>query len=126
LADLSGYDHTSASGEHLDVLPAALAQQIEHVAEELNVPALIGAHRDSVRVLLQRGSDDLLDRAVVAKVNDLDAAHLEHAADDVDRGVVAIEQTGSGDEPDVVLRALSGHRGSGREIGHPKLQLSNG
>ena len=54
LLDLGRHDHAAAAAEHLDVLAAALAQQVEHVLEVLEVAALVGADRDALRVLLQR------------------------------------------------------------------------
>ena len=47
-----------------------------------------------VRILLDRGADDVGDAAVVAEVHDLGAVRLQQAADHVDRGVVAVEQRG--------------------------------
>src|SRR5690606_10316181 len=52
---------------------------------------------DAVGVLLQRGADHVLDRAVVAEVDHFRALGLDQAAHDVDRGVVAVEQAGGGD-----------------------------
>ncbi len=54
----------------------------------------------------RRRGDDLVDRAVVAEMDDLGAARLQHAADDVDRGVVAVEQAGGGDEAQPALGML--------------------
>ena len=56
LADLGGHDHAAAAAEHLDVPAAALAQQVDHVLEELDVAALVGRDRDAVRVLLRARS----------------------------------------------------------------------
>jgi hypothetical protein len=49
------------------------------------------------------GVDDLLDRAVVAEVDHLGAVRLQHAADDVDGRVVAVEQRRGGHEADLVV-----------------------
>src|SRR6266699_6593528 len=70
--------------------------------------ALIRGNRDALHVLLQRGGDDLLGRAVVAEVDDLAAARLQDAADDVDGGVVSIEQRRRRDEADLVFRLVFG------------------
>ena len=43
-----------------------------------------------VGVFLQRGAHDVLDRAVVAEVDDFGALRLDQPAHDVDRGVVAV------------------------------------
>ena len=77
---------------------AALAQHVDHVLEVLDVAALVGGERDGVGVLLQRGAHHVLDRAVVAQVDDLGALRLDQPAHDVDRGVVAVEQARGGDE----------------------------
>ncbi len=102
----AGHDHAAAAAEHLDVRAAALAQQVEHVLEELDVAALVGRDRDAVRVFLQRAVDDLVDRAVVAEVDHLAARRLQDAPHDVDRRVVAVEQARRGDEADLVRRLV--------------------
>ena len=71
--DLLGHDDAAATADDLDVTGAALAQRLDEVLEVLDVPALVGADRDALHVLLDRGVDDLLDRAVVAQVDDLGA-----------------------------------------------------
>ena len=102
--DLARHDHAAAAAEDLDVPAAALAQQVDHVLEVLDVAALVRADRDALRVLLQRGRDDLVDRAVVAEVDHLGALALQDAPHDVDRRVVAVEQARRGDEADGVRR----------------------
>ena len=81
---------------------AAFFQQIHHVLEELDVAALVGGDRDALGVLLDRGVDDLLDRAVVAEMDDLGALRLQDAAHDVDGRVMAVEQRRRGDDADRV------------------------
>src|SRR5690606_27575691 len=98
LADLLGGDGAAAAGEDLDVAGVALAQHIDHVLEVLDVAALVAGQGDAVGILLQRGADHVLDAAVVAQVHDLGALRLDQPAHDVDRGVVAVEQAGGGDE----------------------------
>ncbi len=71
--DLARHDHAAAAAVDPDVPGAALAQQLDEVAEVLDVAALVGADRDALRVLLDRGRDDLVDRAVVAEVDHLGA-----------------------------------------------------
>src|SRR5207253_2288619 len=92
LLDLRRQDGPAAAAVDAYVRSAALAQPIDEVLEEFDVPALIRRDRDGVRVLLDRRFDDLVDRAVVAEVDDLGAVRLEDAAHDVDRGIVAVEQ----------------------------------
>ncbi|MNY46119.1 hypothetical protein D3C86_1812690 [compost metagenome] len=81
----------------------ALAQEVDHELEVLDVPALVGADGDALHVLLDGGLDDLGDRAVVAQVDHLGAGVLQDAAHDVDRRVVPVEERGGRDEPDLVL-----------------------
>jgi hypothetical protein len=69
------------------------------------VAALVRADGDAVGVLLDGGVDDVLHRAVVPEVDDLGALGLQHAAHDVDAGVVAVEQAGRGDEAEKWQRA---------------------
>ena len=74
---------------------------------------------DALHVLLDRGGDDLVDRAVVAEVDDLGARGLHDAAHDVDRGVVAVEQRGGGDEAHLVPRPVGGEGlVFGGQVGH--------
>jgi len=96
--DLGGEDRAAPAAEHLDLSGAALAEQVDQVGEELDVPALVGADRHALHVLLQGSGDDLVDRAVVAEVDHLDALRLEDPPHDVDRRVVAVEQARRGDE----------------------------
>src|SRR5207248_2997893 len=104
LVDLRRDDHAAPAPEHLDVRAAPLAQKVEHVLEELHVTALIRRNRDAVRVLLERGGDDLLDGAVVAQVDHFASARLKDPAHDVDRRIVAVEQARCRDEPHLVRR----------------------
>ena len=57
----------------LMLLAAVVAQQVDHVLEELDMPALVGGDRDALHVFLKRGVDDLLYRAVVPEVDHLGA-----------------------------------------------------
>jgi len=110
LPDLVGDDHAAAAAEDLDVGSAALPEQVDHVGEELDVAALVGGHGDTVGVLLDRGVDDFAHRAVVAEVDDLGAVRLEQAPDDVDGGIVAVEQRRGGYKPHLVRqRWFLGH-----------------
>ena len=70
--------------------------------------ALVAADRDALHILLQRRRHHLIDRAVVAEVDDLRAHALQDAPHDVDGGVVAIEQRSGGDEAHLVRRAIFG------------------
>jgi hypothetical protein len=113
--DLARHDHPTTAAEDQDVGGIPLAQQVDHVAEELVVATLVGGDGDRLGILLDGGIDDLGDRAVVAEVDDLGAVGLKDPAHDVDRRVVAVEQRGGGHEADDVLRGVGlGHRASRR------------
>ena len=47
LLDLGRHDHAAAAAEDLDVRAAALAQQVEHVLEVLDVAALVRRDGDA-------------------------------------------------------------------------------
>src|SRR6266853_1145649 len=123
LADLVCDDHAAAAAEHLDVLPAAAAQQVDHVLEVLDVAALVRGDRDALHVFLQRGRNDFVDRAVVAEMDHFGAARLQDAAHDVDGRVVAVEKRGRRHETDLVLGLVFGVPG-GTQIGHGCLYAS--
>ena len=118
-ADLVRHDDPAATAEDLDVAAAQRAQPVHHVLEVLGVAALVAADRDALHVLLQRGRDHLVHRAVVAQVDDLGAHALQQPPHDVDGRVVAVEQAGGGDKTHLVRRAVVGEGlGFGGEIGH--------
>ena len=85
-------DGAAATAEYADVLSATLAQQVDHVLEELDVPTLIGGNGDGVGVFLDGCAHDVQHAAVVAEVDDFRALRLDQAAHDVDGGVMAVKQ----------------------------------
>ena len=98
LGRLARGDRAAAAAEDADVPGALLAQHVDRVLEVLEVAALVGADRDPVGVLLDRGAHDVGDAAVVAEVDDLGAGRLDQPAHDVDRRVVPVEERCRGDE----------------------------
>jgi len=113
ILDLFRRDGATTAAEHTDMAGAALAQHVDHVLEVLGVPALVGGQRDAVGVFLDGGVDHVLHRAVVAKVDHFHALRLDQPTHDVDRGVVAVEQAGGGDE---AQRALFDGAVAGRQL----------
>ena len=97
--DLLRRDRAAAAAEDENVFPALFRQPVHHVAEELDVAALVGTDRDRVGVLLHSGPHDLVDAAVVPQVDHLGPAVLDHPPHDVDRRVVAVEERRRGHEP---------------------------
>ena len=69
----------------------ALGEQLEHAREHRHVRAGQDADADDVDVLLDRGVDDFLRRAVQARVDDVHAGVAQRARDDLDAAVVAVE-----------------------------------
>ena len=102
LLDLIGNDHPAATAEDTDMPGPPLLEEIADILEELHVPALIAADSDPLGVFLDGGGDDLLHRAVVPQVDHLRPRRLEHAANDVGGGVVAVEEAGRRHEADLV------------------------
>src|SRR5690606_5660125 len=104
LIDLARYDDAAAAAPHRDMPGPLLPQEVDYVLEVLDVPALVRADRDRLRVLLDRGVDDLLRPAVVTQMDHLGPTRLEHPPHHPDRRVVAVEQRGRRDDPDLVPR----------------------
>ncbi len=92
LLDLVRRDRAAAADHYADVTSARLSEHVDHVAEVLVVPALVGAAGDGVGVFLDRGAHDVGDAAVVPEMNDFGAVCLQQPADDVDRRVVSVEK----------------------------------
>ena len=102
--DLVRDDDPAAATVDPHVPGPGLGQQLRQILEVLDVPALVGADRDALRVLLQHRVDHRADRPVVPEVHDFGALRLQDAAHDVDRGVVPVEQRRRRDEPHRVHR----------------------
>src|SRR5262249_11457211 len=98
--DLARNDHTAAAAEDLDVRCAEIVQELPHVPEVLNVPALVARHADALRVFLDRGVHHLKRGAVMPEMDHLGPAGEENSADHVDRGVMPVKERSRGDYPD--------------------------
>ena len=94
--------NTAAAAENLDTPRAALMQQIDGIFEIFDMAALIGADGDALHILLDRGGDDFVDRAIVAEMDHFGARRLQDAPHDVDGRVMPVEQARRGHEPDLV------------------------
>lgn len=84
---------------------AAPPQQLDQILEVLDVAALVGADGDALDILLERGVHHLAHGAVVPEVDHLRTLGLKDAPHDVDRGVMPVEEAGSGDKADGMLSA---------------------
>ena len=92
LRDFFRRNRAATAAEYLDMFCAELTQPIDHVGEELHMTALVRTDRDAVGIFLDSRPHDVVDAAVVAEVDNLDALGLYQAAHDVDRRIVAVEQ----------------------------------
>ena len=92
LLDFRGHDDAPAPAEHANAARPLLLQLVDEVLEVLEVPALVGAHRDRIGVFLHRRAHHFAHRAVVAEMDDLGARALQNPAHDVDRGIVPVEE----------------------------------
>ena len=93
-----GRDRSAATAENPDMAGAEFAQTVDHVAKELIVATLVRADRDTVSVLLDGGTHDIVHTAVMAQMDDLDTLRLNEPAHDVDRRVMPVEQRRRRDE----------------------------
>ena len=92
LLDFLGCNRAAAATKYLDMARAQLAQPIDHVAKKFDMTALIGTYGNTVGILLDRGADDVIDAAIVPKVNDLYSLRLDKPSHDIDCGIMAVKQ----------------------------------
>ena len=105
LGNLLGENGAASAAEDADVPGPALIEQVLHVFKVLHVASLVGGHGDGLRVFLNGTIHHLIDRTVMAEVNDLASRALQDAPHDVDGGIVAVEEGGGGDDADRMARA---------------------
>ena len=74
--DLIWRDRSATAAKHPDMAGAKLPQAINHVAKKFNVPALIGTNGKCVGILLNGSPHDVVNTAIMAKVNDFSATCL--------------------------------------------------
>ena len=116
--DFGRYDHATTTTKHLDIPAAVGLEQIHHVLEEFDVTALVGGNGDALHIFLQSGIDNLLHRAVMAKVNHLGAGRLHDPPHDIDRGIMAVKQRRRSNEAQLVLRLVGQEFLRNGKIGH--------
>src|SRR5665647_1298616 len=78
-ADFRRHDDAAATAKDLNVRAATGFEQVHHVLEVLDMPALIGADGNTLRIFLQGGGHHLFHAAVVPEVNHLGAHALQDA-----------------------------------------------
>ena len=89
--NLCRHNHSTTTAKHLNALATTGFEQINHVFEKLDMPALIRRYGNAVRILLQGGGHDLVDRTIMPKMNHLNSSRLQNAPHDVDGGIMTIE-----------------------------------
>ena len=105
--DFLRHDDAAPATVDLDVAGAALVEHLPHVFEELHVTTLVAGDRNTLRILLNGGGDDLLDAAIVAEMDHLCARRLQDTTHDVDRGVVAVKERGRRDDSDRIVLGVN-------------------
>ena len=80
-----------AAADHQDVVGAPLGEQLEDARKHRHVRAGQDADADDVDVLLDRGVDDLLRRAVETRIDDVHAGVAQAPRHDLDAAIVAVE-----------------------------------
>src|ERR1700759_2270870 len=86
---------------------AVLVEQILHVFEEFDMPALIGGNGDALYIFFDRTFDDLGDAPVVPQMNDLRSLGLQDPAHDIDGGIMPVEQCCGRDQADLMYRGVA-------------------
>ena len=69
-------------------------QHVHDILEILDVTALVGTDRNTLRILLQRRLHDFRNRTVVGQVDDLDTQRLKNPPHDIDGGIMPVKQAG--------------------------------
>src|SRR5438094_10506787 len=85
-------DRSPAAAENFYMTASALLQQVIHVFEILDVPALVARHGNGLNVFLDGAVHHLFNRTVVAEMNHLRTAGLDDAPHDVDCSIMTVKQ----------------------------------
>lgn len=92
--------HGSSNGsaptaENLYMAATFFFQQIFHVLEEFDMTTLVTGDGNSMSIFLNSTIDNLCNRAIVTKMNDLGTLALHDAPHNIDGSVMAVKQRGS-------------------------------
>ena len=90
-------DGAAAAPENLDIVRAFFAQKIDNGREKFDVPAVVTRDANRPHVLLDGGTDDVGNRAMIAEINHFDPVPDEFQVDRVDRAVVPVTNRDSGE-----------------------------
>src|SRR5262249_24552158 len=82
--------------ENLDIIPAFLAQEIDNGREKFDMRTVVTGDPNGAHILLNRGTDDISHRAMIAKINHFDPVPNELEIDRIDRAVVSVANRDSG------------------------------
>ena len=85
-------DGTASTTKNLDVPGAFFLQEIVHVFEVLNVPALVRGHGNSIGIFLDGCIHYLLNGTVVTEVNDLTTGALDDATHDINGCIMTVKE----------------------------------
>ncbi len=77
-----------------------LAQMIDNFGEKFDVSAVVTGNTDRAHVFLDGGANNIADRSMITKINDLDAVPDEFQVDRVDGAIVSIADRDSGQNAD--------------------------
>ncbi len=91
-------DRAAAAAEDFDVTPATFAQKIDNLCEKFDVTTIVARDTDRAHIFLDRGTDDIADRPMVAEINDFDSVANELKIDCVDGAVVSVTNWDSGQD----------------------------
>ena len=91
-------DGAAAAPENLDIIRAFFAQKIDHGREKFDVPTVVTRYTNCPHVLLDGGTDDVGNRAVIAEINDLNPVSDELQIDCIDRAVMPVANRDSGED----------------------------
>src|SRR5947207_2170508 len=95
-----------AADHHEHVVQPLLAEQFHHARADVHVRAGQDREADGVRILLERGRDDLFRRLPEARVNDLHAGIAQGPGDHLGAPVVPIKARFRNDYADFLHRSL--------------------
>src|SRR5262249_23156683 len=100
-------DDAAAAAPDFHITRAVFIEQVFHVLEILDVTALVRAHANGLRALLQNRFDHVAHGSIVTEVDHFRAEILQNSAHDVDTGIMSVEKTGRSDDANVVSRHLT-------------------